>query len=147
MPSPDFATVALVTVDENVDAFTVGLAENEAGEGAYLILQCAVVPPTAQDAATGMDTYCVMDENGVVRYGGIERVELIPAATDVAASTSTATLKLRFDEDAAAELDVESSDRQIALAVPTARAVELAAGLRRVLTYGPPARHPDLVGI
>jgi hypothetical protein len=39
MPASDFDTVALVTVEQNIDAFTVGLAENETGEGAYLVLQ------------------------------------------------------------------------------------------------------------
>ena len=43
MPSPDFTTAAMVTVEENRDAFTVGLAEDEAGAGAYLILQCALL--------------------------------------------------------------------------------------------------------
>lgn len=156
MPSSDF-TATLITVDENADAFTVGLAENESetetGEGAFLILQCAVVPPTDQDVATGMDTYCLMDENGATRYGGIERVELASTTSgtgaDAGAGTdaNTASLRIRFDEDAADEFGVESTDRQLTLALPAARTADLAAGLRRVLTYGPTARHPELIGI
>jgi len=137
MPSSDFDTVALVTVEENIDAFTVGLAEHETGEGAYLILQCALVPPTEQDATTGMDTYCVMDENGAVQYGGIERAEL----------ADDATLRLRFAPEAVEELGIQSPDRELALTVPAERAADLAAGLHRVLTYGNPDQQPELIGI
>lgn len=79
VPSPDFDTVALVTVEETIDAFTVGLAERPSGEGAHLILQCALTAPDEQDADGGMDTYCLMDEQGAVHYGGIQRAELTDA--------------------------------------------------------------------
>ena len=136
MPSPDFDTVALVTVEETIDAFTVGLAERPSGEGAYLILQCALTAPDEQDAATGMDTYCLMDEQGAVHYGGIQRAEL----TD-------ATLRFRFDQDAAEELDVQDPERELTLTIPADDTTRLADGLRRVLTYGNPARRPELVAI
>ncbi len=136
MPSPDFDTVALVTVEETIDAFTVGLAQHPSGEGAYLILQCALTPPDEQDAATGMDTYCLMDEQGAVHYGGIQHAEL----TD-------ATLRLRFDQDAAEELGIQDPDRDLTLAVPADDTTRLADGLRRVLTYGNPDRRPGLTGI
>ena len=136
MPSPDFDTVALVTVEETIDAFTVGLAADQTGEGAYLILQCALTSPTDQDAATGMDTYCLMDELGAVHYGGIQRAEL-----------DDATLRLRFDQDAADELGIQTPERGLTLAVPPQDTAHLADGLRRVLTYGSPGRQPELVGI
>ena len=136
MPSPDFDTVALVTVEETVDAFTVGLAQHPSGQGAYLILQCALTSPDEQDAATGMDTYCLMDEQGAVHYGGIQRAEL----TD-------ATLRFRFDQDAAAELGIQNPERDLTLTIPPDDATRLATGLRRVLTYGNPDRSPDLIGI
>lgn len=136
MPSPDFDTAALVTVEETIDAFTVGLAQNPNGEGAYLILQCALTPPDDQDAATGMDTYCLMDEQGAVHYGGIQRAEL----TDTA-------LRLRFDQDAAAELGIQNPERELALTIPPADTPRLADGLRRVLTYGNPDRQPERIGI
>lgn len=136
MPSPDFDNVALVTVEETIDAFTVGLAADQRGEGAYLILQCALTAPTDQDAATGMDTYCLMDDLGAVHYGGIERAEL-----------DDTTLRLRFDEDAADELGIRNPERGLTLAVPARETARLADGLRRVLTYGGPDRQPELVGI
>ena len=136
MPSPDFTTAAMVTVEENLDAFTVGLAEDEAGAGAYLIFQCALTPPTEQDAATGTDTYCLMDDQGAVHYGGVRRAEI-----------ADATVRLRFDEEAADELGVAHPGRELALAVPEDVTERLVEGLRRILTYGDPAQRPELVGI
>src|SRR5579884_1708916 len=136
MPSPDFDAAALVTVEETIDAFTVGLAQHPSGEGAYLILQCALTPPDDQDAATGMDTYCLMDEKGAVHYGGIQRAEL----TDT-------TLRFRFDQDAAEELGIQNPERELALTIPPGDTTGLCDGLRRVLTYGNPDRHPELAGI
>src|SRR5579871_2628437 len=136
MPTPDFTTATLVTVEENIDAFTVGLAQNQTGEGAYLILQCALTPPTDQDTATGMDTYCLMDEQGAVHYGGIQRAEL----TDT-------TLRLRFDQPAAEELTIDNPQRELTLTIPPADTARLTEGLRRVLTYGTPDQQPQLIGI
>lgn len=136
MPHADFPTVALVTVEENADAFTVGLSETAAGDGARLILQCAVTPPTAQDAATGMDTYCVMDGEGAVQYGAIRVAEL-----------GEATLRLRFTAQAAGELAIQDADGLLTLGFPAADRSRLAAALRRVLAYGDPARRPRLRGI
>lgn len=136
MPSADFDAVALVTVEEGMDAFTVGLAQRTSGEGASLVLQCALTPPDAQDAATGMDTYCLMDERGAVHYGGIQRAELIGA-----------TLRFRFDRDAAGELGVQDPGRELALAIPPGDTARLAHGLRKVLTYGNSDEIPQLTGI
>ena len=136
MPSPDFHAVSLVTVEQTIDAFTVGLAQHPSGEGAYLILQCALTPPDEQDTATGMDTYCLMDEQGAVHYGGIQRAEL-----------AGNTLRLRFDQDAAEELGIQSPERELALAIPPGDTARLADGMRRVLTYGNPDQTPELIGI
>lgn len=140
MPSPQFATVAFVAVEESIDAFTVGLAENQAGDGACLILQCALTPPTDQDAATGLDSYCLMDEDGAVYYGGVLRAQL-----------TGRTLRLEFTSAAAAELGVETEDSSLTLtlmlAVPPDLVARLSAGLRRVLTYGNASQQPELFGI
>lgn len=136
MPAPDFTAAALVTVEETIDAFTVGLAQDESGEGAYLILQCALIPPTGQDTATGMDTYCLMDELGAVHYGGVEHAQL-----------REQTLRLRFDQSAANELAIPGPERALNVAVPPGDTARLADGLRRVLTYGNPDQQPELIGI
>lgn len=136
MPAPEFRAAAQVTVEENQDAFVVGLSENQAGDGAYLIFQCALTPPDAQDEATGMDTYCLLDEDGAVQYGGVTHATL-----------ENATLTLILIQDAADELGVENQARTIAIDIPPADSARLAQGLRRILTYGNPANAPQLTGI
>ncbi|MBO0804340.1 MAG: hypothetical protein J2P25_14855 [Nocardiopsaceae bacterium] len=136
MPSPDFDTVSLVTVDENQDAFVVGLLEDQTGDGAYLIFQCGLTPPDGQDAVTGLDSYCLLDEDGAVQYGGVLRVSL-----------NGGTLTLELSEEAAEELGVDDADRSITLTVPIADAPRLSAGLRRIFTYGNPDKQPQLVGL
>src|SRR5258708_34976493 len=76
MPAPGFETVSRVIVEENQDAFMLCLVQDETSEGAYLILQCSVTPPTASDVATGLDTFCLLDQNGAVQYGGVTRAAL-----------------------------------------------------------------------
>ena len=134
MPSPDFGTVALVTVEENKDAFVVGLSEDQTGEGAYLILQCGLTEPSASDAATGLDTYCLLDEEEAVQYGGVTRAAL-----------DGNILTLSLNEEAADELGLAS--RTIILTVPGQDTGRLAEGLRRIFTYGNPENRPRLAGI
>jgi hypothetical protein len=132
MPSPDFDTVSLVTVEENQDAFVVGLSQDQSGDGAYLILQSGLTPPDEQDAATGLDSYCLLDETGAVHYGGVTQ-----------ASLEGNTLTLGLSEEAAAEL----GSRTLTLTVPAGDVDRLAAGLRRIFTYGNPDKQPQLTGI
>lgn len=133
MPSPDFDTVSLVTVEENQDAFVVGLSQDQAGDGAYLIIQCGLTPPDAQDTATGLDSYCLLDEAGAVQYGGVTR-----------ASLEGDRLSLSLSEEAAGALGVDGG---LTLTVPAADVPRLAAGLRRVFTFGNPDKQPVLTGI
>lgn len=138
MPTSTWRTVTTVTAGENADdqVFTLGLAESADGSGGHLIVQISLRPPTAQDAATGMDTYCVMDDEGGVHYGGISHVEL-----------SDSRLILRFTEDAAEELSVEDGELALDLDLDAEAIGRLRDGLRRTLTYGNPDQQPTLVGL
>jgi hypothetical protein len=136
MPSPDFHSAVLVTIEENQDAFVVGLSENEAGDGAYLMFQSGLRPPDAQDAALGLDSYCILDEDGAVQYGGVTRAVL-----------ADATLTLTLTEEAAEELGLAEDARTLALDVPAQDVPRLAEGLNRIFTYGDPDKQPELSGI
>lgn len=136
MPSPDFRAAVLVRIEENQDAFVVGLSENEAGDGAYLIFQSGLRPPDEQDGLLGLDSYCILDEDGAVQYGGVTRAVL-----------ADATLTLTLTEAAAGELGVPGEARTIVLDVPAEDAARLAEGLNRIFTYGNPDKQPELSGI
>jgi hypothetical protein len=138
MPTSTWRTVTTVTAGENADdqVFTLGLAESADGSGGHLIVQTSLHAPTSQDTATGMDTYCVMDDEGGVQYGGISRVEL----TD-------ARLTIRFAEDAAEELSVDDGELSLDLDLDADATARLRDGLRRALTYGNSDQQPVLVGV
>jgi hypothetical protein len=136
MPSPEFDTVALVTVEENQDAFVVALADEQHGEGAFLMFQCSLTPPSASDIATGLDSYCLLDDAGAIKYGGVTRAAL-----------DGARLTLVLTDEAAEEFGVEDGTNTITLTVPTEDVGRLAGGLHRVFTYGNPDKQPQISGI
>jgi hypothetical protein len=136
MSSPVFETVAVVAVEENQDAFVVGLAEKVSGEGAYLILQCAPTPPSVSDIATGLDTYCLLDQDGAVHYGGLTRAVL-----------GADRLTLTPTDAAADEFGVDNATNTVTLRIPPRETSRLAGALRRILTYGNPSQLPELIGI
>ena len=137
MPTPTWRTVTTVTAGENTadQVFTLGIAENPDGTGGHLIIQTSLQPPTDQDTATGMDTYCVMDDEGGVQYGGVEHVEL-----------DDAQLTIRFSQDSADELSVDDGELQLELELDEDATARLRDGLRRTLTYGNPDQQPSLAG-
>ncbi|WP_051450890.1 Imm10 family immunity protein [Actinospica robiniae] len=135
MTAPHTGTVVKITIDDNRDAFVVGLFEQEDGSGSYLLLMCAAADPSDQDRATGLDTYCLVDQDESVHYGGIVSAEL-----------SGAVLTLGFDDALAEELEFIDPSTLV-LDVPGSDAARLAAGLRRVFMYGDPAHRPLLTGI
>jgi hypothetical protein len=57
--------------DDDIETELVILAEHEDGSGRRLEIQRSLVI-TEQDRAHGMDTYCVVDQDGRAHYGGVE---------------------------------------------------------------------------
>lgn len=140
MPTSAFDAVTTVTVEENQDAVVVGLAEHDGGDGACLIFQCSPTPPSTSDIATGLDTgldtYCLLDQDGAIHYGGVTRAVLEPGR-----------LTLTLTDEAATELGVDDAMNTITLSIPPRETGRLADGLRRVLTYGDSTQVPELIGI
>ena len=136
MPTSAFDAVTMVTVEENQDAVVAGLTEHDGGDGACLIFQCSPTPPSTSDIATGLDTYCLLDQDGAIHYGGVTRAVLEPGR-----------LTLTLTDQAARELGVEDATNAITLSFPPRETGRLAEGLRRILTYGNPTQVPELIGI
>jgi hypothetical protein len=122
-----------IVVDDNEpdECFTVALAERPSGEGRHLIIQIPSYEPDDQDAELGLDTYCLMDENGATHYGGIEEARL-----------AGSTLHLALGQEAANDLDLATTDLSLHLNVPADDISLLATGLRRALNYGNPDQRP-----
>ncbi|MBR7827783.1 hypothetical protein KDK95_15800 [Actinospica sp. MGRD01-02] len=136
MSPAGFDSATHVTIEENQDAFTLALSQDETGERGYLILQCSINPPSSADTAAGLDTYCLLDQDGAVQYGGVTRAVL-----------EDGLLTLSLMSEASGELGVDDGTDTIVLAVPPLDADRVAEALRRIFTYGNPGRRPDLTGI
>lgn len=113
------------------DVRTAAMADTEDGDNRYLIVQCLLSEPDAQNRRLGLDTYCLLNEEGAVHYGGV-----------LSAVLRGRTLEFAFDDDAAAELELPGSTVALELRVPEEGIAELARGLARILTYGDPRQHP-----
>ncbi|MBM7439280.1 hypothetical protein JOC24_002688 [Streptomyces sp. HB132] len=108
----------------------MSLAEDNMGDGEYLIFQARLTEPSGQDRRLEMDSYCIIAKSGGVNYGGLEGV-----------SVDTSEVILDFNEEAAEELSLEC--RRVVLGVAGEVDVSLlSSGLKRVLRYGNPDRFP-----
>lgn len=129
-------TARITSVEENESdqVLTVAMGEDSDGGGRNLIIQCSLEPPDVQQTGLGLDTYCLMNEEGAVQYGGV-----------TAARLHKNRLTLSLDAAAAEELGLGSraDDLRISLKVGEDAVRRLADGLRRVLTYGNPAQRPQ----
>ncbi|BBC29385.1 hypothetical protein SGFS_006790 [Streptomyces graminofaciens] len=137
MPSRHGWVVRKISIEENLpdSVFTVGLAEDEAGQGCYLVFQCGLEEPSEQNRRLGLDSYCILNESGGVDYGGVEEV-----------SISQNRLTLRFREEAIEELELPNENIVLAFHSGSDMA-GLRIGLGRILSYGDPEKFPRVMNL
>lgn len=131
-------TVRKVAAEENLpDAtFILGLSEDEEGEGKYLIFQMKLGESTAQDRRLGFDTYCIVDEEHRVAYGGVEQAVL-----------DGRSLRFNLSENTAFMLDMEERELELLLDVGDREIEEMWSELTRVLRFGNPDQFPQRLEI
>jgi hypothetical protein len=113
-----------------------GVAEREDGTGRQLIFQASLGPPDEQDAALGMDTYCVMAENQATAYGCIEELTIDDGEMHVVVR-----------RDSMAHLGLSDPAVDVRLAVSAAAVEELRLSLRRILYYGRDEARPRVLRV
>ncbi|MEG3628640.1 Imm10 family immunity protein [Streptomyces poriticola] len=135
-PSP-YWTIAALVVGEAVPGATftvfIGDGEDAESDGYYFDFQRRLSDEVKeQDVRNETDSYCVVNESGGVYYGGLEEVSLLQ---DV--------LCLRFDDGAVEALGLPSN--VVPLNIASGIDIhEMRAGLRRVMSYGNPAKIPSM---
>ena len=136
MPDTPWMVVRRTAVEDDPDGDVriVAMADTEAGNNRYLMVQCPLTEPDAQDAELGMDSYCLLDEKGAVHYGGVRRAVL-----------RGDTLQLTFDEEATAELELPGDTVTLLLRVPDEQVRRLGQGLHDVLSYGAARHRPEVL--
>lgn len=135
-PSTYWAITALV-IGEAVPGATftvfIGDGEDAESDGFYFDFQRPLGDGVKeQDVRNETDSYCVVNESDGVHYGGLEEVSLLHGV-----------LCLRFDDDAVEALELPANDVPLAVS-PDLDTRKLEVGLRRVLSYGNPARQPRI---
>ncbi|WP_189858071.1 Imm10 family immunity protein [Streptomyces poonensis] len=132
--SPYWAITALVAGEAVPGAtFTVFVGDGEDAEsnGYYFDFQRPLREELdEQDVRNETDSYCVVNESGAVHYGGLEEVAVLPGL-----------LYLRFDDEAVGVLNLPSDIVPLAID-PGIDVDEMRADLRKVLSYGNPAKVP-----
>jgi immunity protein 10 of polymorphic toxin system len=113
--------VLAVASDDDAERSLLAFAASEEHPDDVLIVARSK-RPTAQDAALGQDTYCVVTgSSGARHYGGIDEVEW----------TASDRLRLSLSRDAAETLQLP---RELELVLPNATAVDVVrAGLPGLL--------------
>ncbi|MEU9737519.1 Imm10 family immunity protein [Streptomyces sp. NPDC048002] len=123
-----------MTAEENLpdSCFIVGLAEDQSGESGHLIFQAALTPPDEQSRQLELDSYCILNETGGVHYGGLTRV-----------SISSREIRFRFTPEAVGELELPAAEIELDID-PEVDFERLRVALCKVLTYGNPAKVPEI---
>lgn len=138
----EWDTIASVTAQEIPDdgIFVLALAQYEdstAQDGHYLIFQIPLDDPSEDDRAMGMDTYCMVRDDGATCYGGLRYVEV-----------ASQYLSMYFDPQAASELGLDGTEVQFTLQLPDDHQPDaLFSALKRILHYGDPSHRPTLVAV
>lgn len=99
--------VAAAVAAEELDRVDViAFAENEDGTGKCFMVQRSRLPTTLRDIELGHDTYCLVLDDVLTFYGGIERWTL-----------DGSTLSLRLEKKAAGALEIKGN-RRIEIELP-----------------------------
>lgn len=112
------AHVCAVQEMEDLNTFLIALADQADAPSRYVELQRSI-EQDEQDAALGMDTYCIVTALGATHYGGI-----------VSCVLTDDRLALRFSEEAEIALGLQGYNIKLALSTPDKKS--LRSGLARL---------------
>lgn len=113
---------------------SASVAEHRDGSGFVLIFQCGLDEPDEQDVALGMDSYCLITADQGTDYGGVVEVVL-----------RERVLRVVIAPDAVAALGLDDTEIEATLDVGDAAIDQFRTGLSRILRYGRPGAHPQVV--
>lgn len=130
--------IHMVAVEENEpdDCLTVAAAEEEDGGGHQFIVQIPLHDPDDQERSLGLDTYCLLNEDGATYYGGV-----------LQAALSDTVLNLTFSQEARQELGLPAEHLRLRLNVTPSEVRQFATGLNRALRYGDPDHRPERIDL
>lgn len=128
------ARVAGVAEDHDAECLSAGVAERDDGEGMELIFQCGLFEPEEEDAASEMDSYCVVTANQGTAYGAVTEITL-----------EDRVLRVVFAVHALEDLGLDDPEIEAVLEVDDEVVDQLRPALQRILAYGRVDARPAVV--
>lgn len=125
-----------VAEDPELECLSVGVAEDDQGEGMSLIFQCELSDTGEEDDEPDLDSYCLVTPDQCAAYGAVDEVTL-----------DGRTLRIVVSRDALDELELADPEIEVLLDVDDDSVEHMRTGLRRVLTSGPPEARPAIIGL
>ncbi|MFD0309536.1 Imm10 family immunity protein [Streptomyces sp. NPDC127119] len=112
-------------IDEANDIMQAGVAEDDDGEGFFLLFMSDMGEPSRQDVALGLDTHCLVTADEGTAYGCVREVTL-----------SDNLLTVSLHPAALDDLGLADTEIEALLEVPQDDIGRLREVLAQVLTFG-----------
>ncbi|MEU9335072.1 Imm10 family immunity protein [Streptomyces sp. NPDC048290] len=125
------ARVTTAEVDPGNDMMQAGVAEDEDGEGFFLLFMSGITAPDQQAVALGLDSHCLVTPDQGTAYGCVREVVL----TD-------RLLTVTLDPAALDDLHLMDPEIEVELDAPGEAVARFRETLTRVLSQGRPEARP-----
>ncbi|MFI6730629.1 Imm10 family immunity protein [Streptomyces sp. R-74717] len=130
------ARVVAAGVDLDNDVIQAGVAEDEAGDGFFLLFMSNIGEPSRQDVTLGHDTHCLVTQDQGTAYGCVREVTL-----------SNGLLTVSLDPASLDNLGLEDTRIEAKLDVPDEDIERMRDVLVQVLAFGREDARPRCVDL
>lgn len=104
------ARVVVAAVERDNDVMQAGVAEDEAGDGFFLLFMSNIGEPSRQNVALGLDSHCLVTQGQGTAYGCVRGVTLSNGLLTVSLDPASLDDLGLEDTKIEAELDVLDED-------------------------------------
>ncbi|MET9119380.1 Imm10 family immunity protein [Streptomyces longwoodensis] len=130
------ARLVVAEVDADNDLMQAGVAEDQDGDGFFLLFMSNIAEPSAQNVSLGLDSHCVVTQAHGTAYGCVQEVTL-----------SDRLLTVSLDPTSMDDLELEDPEIEAELDVPEEDIERMRVVLAQVLAFGRPDARPRRVDL
>ncbi|MFJ8983094.1 Imm10 family immunity protein [Streptomyces sp. NPDC102282] len=130
------ARVAVAGIDRDNDVMQAGVAEDEAGDGFFLLFMSNIGEPSRQNVALELDSHCLVTQDQGTAYGCVREVTL-----------SNGLLTVSLDPASLDDLGLEDTKIEAELDVPDEDIERMRDVLVQVMAFGREEARPQRVDL
>ncbi|WUG31837.1 Imm10 family immunity protein [Streptomyces sp. NBC_00459] len=130
------ARAVVAEIDPENDVMRAGIAEDEAGEGFFLLFTSNIGEPSRQNKSLGLDSHCIVTQAQGTAYGCVRAIAL-----------SGRRLTMSLDPASLDDLGLEDPEIEAELDVPDEDIERMREVLAQVLAFGRADAHPRRVDL